>query len=84
MQSQTLARRFVPLLLRGVSTVGGGLILYHEVYVSSTAEPLLVFVGLWLAGAPIADLLDKLRRLAGTVNDEAIPAPPKVDPPDVP
>jgi hypothetical protein len=85
MPSESLFRRVAPLLVRGVSTLGGGAILYHEVYIAQTAEPLLVFVGLWLAGAPIADLLDKLRRLAMTVNDEPVPQvpePPK--PPELP
>ena len=53
-----------PVLLRLASFVGGVLIIYHEVWISTSAEPLLVFVGLWLAGAPIADLLDQLRKIA--------------------
>lgn len=39
-------------------------IMYHEVWVSDDSEPLLIFVGLWLCGAPIADFLDKIRRIA--------------------
>jgi hypothetical protein len=59
-----LFRRLTPFLVRAISTLGGAGIIYHEVWVADSAEPLLVFVGLWLAGAPIADLLDKLRKLA--------------------
>lgn len=62
-------RRLVPLAIRVASTVAGGAIIYHEVVVAETAEPLLIFVGLWLSGAPIADFLDKLRRLALTQQD---------------
>jgi hypothetical protein len=80
MQHRTAIRRARSHLIRALSTAGGGLILYHEVWVSSSAEPLLVLVGLWLAGAPIADLLDKLRTL--TVEPPKPPNPPS--PPEVP
>lgn len=73
-----LNQRFAALAVRIASTVGGALILYHEVAVSADSEPFLVFVGLWLAGAPIADLLDKLRRLAMSVREQAVPEPPSV------
>lgn len=43
---------------------GGSAILYHEVWVTDSSEPILVIVGLWLTGAPIAEFLDKLRRIA--------------------
>lgn len=69
-------RRLVPLAVRLASTLAGGGILYHEVWVAESAEPLLVFVGLWLAGAPIADLLDKLRRLAQIAPEAKVPPPP--------
>ena len=59
-----LGRRLSPLFVRVASFLGGVAIMYHEVWVAPSAEPLLVFVGLWLAGAPLADLLDQLRRLA--------------------
>lgn len=62
-----LLRLLPPLFIRLSSFVGGVLIIYHEVWVSQSAEPLLVVVGLWLAGAPIADLLDQLRKLANQV-----------------
>lgn len=57
-------RRLAPFIGRAIFFLGGSGIIYHEVVISDTAEPLLIFVGLWLAGAPIADFLDKLRRLA--------------------
>jgi hypothetical protein len=62
-----LLRLLPPFFLRLSSFVGGVLIIYHEVWISQSAEPLLVVVGLWLAGAPVADLLDQLRRLANQV-----------------
>lgn len=71
-------RRLVPFLGRVVFFLGGTGIIYHEVVVSDTAEPLLIFVGLWLAGAPIADFLDKLRRLAQL--QEPPPEPPEPQP----
>lgn len=68
--------RLVPYVLRILSFLGGCAILYHEVAIADTAEPLLVFVGLWLSGAPIADFLDKLRRLAQLPSPNDPPSPP--------
>lgn len=41
-------------------------VLYHEVFISTTAEPLLVFLGLWLCGIPPAMFFDGLRKLTDT------------------
>jgi hypothetical protein len=41
--------------------LGGAAILYHEVSVVETSEPLLVVVALYLLGVPIVDLLQQVR-----------------------
>lgn len=82
MPGRPLNQRLAAIAVRALSMAGGIYILYHEVVVSQTAEALLVFVGLWLAGAPIADLLDKLRQLATSVKQQ-LPEPPS-DPPSDP
>lgn len=64
---------------RVVFFVGGVAIVYHEVVIAEAAEPLLFLGGLWLAGAPIADLLDKLRRLAQAPSEGERPPPPEVE-----
>jgi hypothetical protein len=79
----SLPRRLVPLAIRIASTLAGAGIIYHEVVVTETAEPLLVFVGLWLSGAPIADFLDKLRRLASASQD-VVEAPEAPESPEIP
>lgn len=68
-----------PYLVRVISFIGGAGIIWHEVWVADSSEPLLVFVGLWLAGAPIADLLDKLRKMAQIESPE-LPEAPEVQP----
>lgn len=69
-----------PRAVRAASFVGGVAILYHEVVIAETGEWLFVFVGLWLAGAPVADLLDKLRRLARLPGDAPPPETPEAPP----
>lgn len=68
-------RRLTPHLIRAASFCGGAAIIHHEVWTAETAEPLLFFGGLWLAGAPIAEFLDKLRRFA------TLPAEVETEPP---
>lgn len=41
----------------------GVAILYHEIWIASSAEPLLVFLGLWLIGVSPASFFDELRKL---------------------
>lgn len=43
--------------------LAGVAILYHEIVLVETAEPLLVFLGLWLCGVPPAIFFDGVRRL---------------------
>lgn len=61
--------RYRKLAIRGMSAVGGVAILYHEVYIADSAEPLLVFLGLWLLGIPPALFFDGLRKVTGAVNE---------------
>lgn len=61
--------RYRKLALRGLAAVAGAAILYHEVYIADTAEPLLVFLGLWLLGIPPALFFDGLRKMTGAVNE---------------
>lgn len=42
---------------------GGIYVLYHEVVIADTAEPLLIFLGLWAIGIPPATFFDGLRRM---------------------
>lgn len=42
--------------------VGSGIV-YHEVVLADSSEFLLVIVGLWLMGFPIANVIDALSRL---------------------
>jgi hypothetical protein len=60
--------RYRKLALRGVSALAGAAVLYHEVYISDTAEPLLIFLGLWLLGIPPALFLDGLRKITTATN----------------
>lgn len=53
-----------------VATVAGAVILYHEIWISDTAEPLLVFLGLWLLGIPPAVFFDGLRRVGQQAQSE--------------
>lgn len=55
------------------SFVGGVAILRHEIFQATTAEPLLVFLGLWLCGIAPATFFDGLRRLTRSVEEGAIP-----------
>lgn len=59
------------------ATIAGVGILYHEIWVTESSEPLLIFLGLWLCGLPPAMFFDGLRRL-GTDAKSAL------DPPDAP
>lgn len=51
------------LAIRGGAFFGGVGVLYHEVFIASTSEPLLIFLGLWLCGIPPAMFFDGLRKL---------------------
>lgn len=62
-------------LLRAFLFVVGGVILYRQVWVGP-ANALIVLIGLWLIGAPIAQLLDTLRRVAA-LKDEIMKEPEK-------
>lgn len=50
---------------RILSFVIGAAIVYHEVILAETSEFLLVIVGLWLMGFPIANVIDSISKLGG-------------------
>lgn len=54
-------------IIRIVSFYFGYKILHHQVYGVQSAQPLLVFLGLWLCGVPPALFFDGLRRLGADV-----------------
>lgn len=57
-------------IVRLASGVGGGMILYHEVWITETAEPLLVFLGLWLFGIPPVMFFEGLRKVGQRASSE--------------
>lgn len=57
-------------LTRLASTIAGAAILYHEVWIADTSEPLLIFLGLWLLGVPPAMFFDGLRKVSGRAESE--------------
>jgi hypothetical protein len=61
--------RLRTLVVRLGAFVSGVLVLYHEVFIASTSEPLLVFLGLWLCGIPPAMFFDGLRKLTEQAKD---------------
>lgn len=54
------------IVIRVGAFISGVVVLYHEVFLASSAEPLLVFLGLWLCGIPPAMFFDGLRKLTDT------------------
>lgn len=56
------------LVLRILSFLGGAGILYHEVWVAETSEPILDFIALYLMGVPLADLIAHLTATNGSVS----------------
>lgn len=77
--------------LRGLTMAMAGVaILYHEVWVADTAEPLLVFLGLWFVGIPPAMFFDGLRKVGEQAKSEMEEAltgdtkdvPKPIEPPD--
>jgi hypothetical protein len=62
--SETTSRRQPQTwLAKGLAFVGGIYVLYHEIVIADTAEPLLVFLGLWAIGIPPATFFDGLRKM---------------------
>lgn len=88
--SQRLRRCRGPLL-RAMASSAGAVVLYHEVWVADTSEPLLIFLGLWLLGVPPAMFFDGMRKvgakaqsemnsaLTGDTSDVPEPSPPSHD-----
>lgn len=54
------------LVLKVVGVYFGYRILHHEVYETDTAEPLLVALGLWFMGIPLASFFDGLKKLGAS------------------
>lgn len=68
-------------IVRAVSFYFGYRILRYEIFDKANADPLLIFLGLWLCGVAPASFFDGVRRV-GSVTDEiqipdATPEPPK-------
>jgi hypothetical protein len=57
-------------VVRGVSFYFGYKILDHEIYGAGQADPLLVFLGLWLCGIAPATFFDGVRRIAAGASTE--------------
>ena len=57
-------------VVRAVSFYFGYKILDHEIYGRAQAEPLLVFLGLWLCGIAPATFFDGVRRMASAASVE--------------
>jgi hypothetical protein len=66
-------------VVRVVSFFFGYKILHHEIYDQPSAEPLLVFVGLWLCGIAPATFFDQLRKIGLDVASE-VAREERVDP----
>jgi hypothetical protein len=69
--------------VRAVSFYFGYKILHHEIYEKQTAEPVLIFLGLWLCGIAPATFFDGIRKIAGAESDmehqaELVPVDPDV------
>lgn len=56
--------------LKCAAFIAGVVILFHEVWLADTAEPLLIFLGLWLCGIPPAMFFDGLRKLGQRTRSE--------------
>lgn len=54
------------LILKAAGFYFGYRILHHEVYETDTAEPLLVALGLWFMGIPLASFFDGLKKLGAS------------------
>ena len=63
-----LPQRLGALVLRLGSIAAGALIIKHEVYDTSSAEIVVIALGLWLIGVPPALWLDALRRASKTLD----------------
>lgn len=57
-------------LVRVGSFYAGYRVLHHEIYETSTSEPLLIFLGLWLCGIAPATFFDQLRRIGVSLQSE--------------
>lgn len=67
-------------VIRVASFVGGILILKRQIYEVDHAEPLLVFLGLWLCGIAPATFFDGLKKMGQEAKDslsEAADSTPK-------
>lgn len=57
--------------------LGGVATLYHEVYLTDQAEPLLIFLGLWLCGVSPAMFFDGMRKLNQLTDPTGEPPKPQ-------
>lgn len=73
MRIEALVTKAAPHVGRLLSTIGGVLILRHEVYVAEEAEAVLVALGLWLIGIPPALWLDTVRRTTDSLSGRKAP-----------
>lgn len=58
------------LVLKTAGFYFGYRILHHEIYETDSAEPILIGLGLWLAGVPVATFFDGLKKLGAQAEDQ--------------
>lgn len=56
------------LVLKGVGIYFGYRILHHEIYEAEQAEPILIGLGLWLCGVPVASFFDGLKKMGAAAS----------------
>lgn len=68
-------RTFNAWVVRAVSFYFGYKILHHEIYETRTADPLFIFLGLWLCGVAPATFFDGVRKVGASVSAELSASP---------
>ena len=63
--NETRATAVRRLVFRIISFLAGAAILFHEVAITRTSEPILDLIALYLMGLPIADLAAHIAHLLG-------------------
>lgn len=58
------------LILKAAGFYFGYRILHHEIYEADSAEPILIGLGLWLAGVPVATFFDGLKKLGAQAEEQ--------------
>lgn len=58
------------LILKAAGFYFGYRVLHHEIYEADSAEPILVGLGLWLCGVPVATFFDGLKKLGAGAQEQ--------------